>query len=181
MESASKHDVLGRHTAYSGRRIEVLSNQVVENCVTIGLRLARLRCVGFSKSQTVPVKSDAKSLGINLMNTIHQVHARSSEYPGKERTITWKNIGQNSSSAKCSRCEIWGQISRRVWKTKAMFSKQDLDSCQKHIQAESEGQDYILLVCGRAGTPGCVNKKARGHRVCGRFRSDYAFGQQAAP
>ena len=31
-----------------------------ENCVTIGLRLARLGCVGFSKRQTVLEKPDAK-------------------------------------------------------------------------------------------------------------------------
>ena len=36
-----------------------------ENCTIIGLRLARLGCVGFSKRQTVPSKHDAKSLGIN--------------------------------------------------------------------------------------------------------------------
>ena len=28
-------------------------------------------------------------------------------------------------------------------------------------------------------TPGCVNKRARGKRVCDRFQSEYAYGQQA--
>ena len=54
-----------------------------ENCTTIGLRLARLGCVGFSKRQTVPGKPDAKSLGINSKSTVHPVHATSREYPGK--------------------------------------------------------------------------------------------------
>ena len=31
------------------------------------------------------------------------------------------------------------------------------------------------------GTPGCVNKRAWGNRVCGRFRSKYAYGQQERP
>ena len=62
-----------------------------EICTTIGLRLASLGCVGFSKRQTVPVKPDAKSLGTDSKSTIHSVYATSSKYPGKERTITWKN------------------------------------------------------------------------------------------
>ena len=33
----------------------------------------------------------------------------------------------------------------------------------------------------RMGTPGCVNKRAGRKRVCGRFRSKYAYGQQARP
>ena len=31
------------------------------------------------------------------------------------------------------------------------------------------------------GTPGCVNKRAGGKRVCGRFRSEYAYSQKARP
>ena len=34
---------------------------------------------------------------------------------------------------------------------------------------------------GRMGTPGCVNKRAGGKIVCGRFRSECAHGQQARP
>ena len=60
------------------------------NCSTIGLRLARLGCVGFSKRQTVPGKPDAKSLGIDSKSTVHSVYATSSRYPGKERTVAWK-------------------------------------------------------------------------------------------
>ena len=60
-----------------------------ENCSKIGLRLARLGCVGFSKRQTVPGKPDAKSLGIDSKGTVHSAYATSSKYPGKERTIAW--------------------------------------------------------------------------------------------
>ena len=76
------------------------------NCTTIGLRLARFGSIGFSKWKTVSVKPDAKSLGTASKNTIHKVYATSSEYPGKERTIAWKNTSQKSSSAKSSRNEI---------------------------------------------------------------------------
>ena len=54
-----------------------------ENCTTIGLRLARLVCVGFSKRQTVPGKP-AKCLAIHLKSTVHSVCATSSKYPEKE-------------------------------------------------------------------------------------------------
>ena len=45
-------------------------------------------------------KPDAKSLGIDSKSTVHPVYATSSKYPGKERTITWTNTSQKSSSAK---------------------------------------------------------------------------------
>ena len=79
-----------------------------ENCTTIGLRLARLGNIGFSKRQTILGKPDAESLERNSKATIHQVYATSCEYPGKERTIVGKTKCQSSSSAKSQRYEIWG-------------------------------------------------------------------------
>ena len=79
---------------------------VVQNSTTIGLRLARLGSIGFQKRKTTPEKHDAKSLGTDSKNTIHSVYATSSKYPGKERTIAWKNTSQKSSLAKSLRYEI---------------------------------------------------------------------------
>ena len=62
-----------------------------------------------------------------------------------------------------------------------MCPKQGLEPCLKHLQTQRERQNYILLACGKVGTPGCVNKRAGEKRVCGRFRSEYAYGQQARP
>ena len=135
-----------------------------ENSISDGLCLARLGVVGFSKRQTSPEKPHSKG-------TIHQVHATSGEYPGRERTIVGKSKCQSSSSAKPLRCEIWGQISGRDWKTTAMRPQQGVEPCQKHIQAERKRQGFILLARGKMGSPGCVNKRAWGKRVCGRFSS----------
>ena len=77
-----------------------------ENCTTIGMRLARLGNIGFSKRKTVPGKPDAKSLRTDSKNTTHPVYATSSKYPGKERTIAWSNTSQTSSLAKSPRYEI---------------------------------------------------------------------------
>ena len=63
---------------------------------------------------------DATSLFTNSTSTVHTVYATSSMYPGKQRTVARKSTTQNSSSAKSLRYEIWGQISRRDWKTTAM-------------------------------------------------------------
>ena len=52
-----------------------------EKCITIGLRLARIGSIGFSK----------RIIGTDSKNTIHSIYATSSKYPGKERTIAWKN------------------------------------------------------------------------------------------
>ena len=46
---------------------------------------------------------------------------------------------------------------------------------------KEKDKNYILLTFGRMGTAGCVNKGARGKRVCGGFRSSYAYGQQERP
>ena len=70
----------------------------------VASRKTRMRW--FLKRHTVPGKPDAKSLGINSKSTVHSVHATSSKYPGKERTIAWKNRSQTSSSAKSLRYEI---------------------------------------------------------------------------
>ena len=54
---------------------------------------------------------------------------------------------QSSSSAKSLRCEIRGSVPWRDWKTRAMYPKQGLGPCPKHLQAQSERQGYILLAC----------------------------------
>ena len=77
-----------------------------ENCISDGWCLARLGVIGFSKRQTTPGKPDAKSLGTKSTSTIHPVYATSSKYPGKQRTIAWKNTSPKSSSAKSLGYEI---------------------------------------------------------------------------
>ena len=77
-----------------------------ENCISAGMCLARLGVIGFSKRQTSPEKPDAKSLGTDSKNMDHSVHATSSKYPGKERTIARKNTSQKSSSAKSLHYEL---------------------------------------------------------------------------
>ena len=52
------------------------------------------------------MKPDAEGLGTNSEGTIHKVHATSSEYLGKERTIVGKSKCQSSSSAKSLRYDI---------------------------------------------------------------------------
>ena len=152
-----------------------------ENCISAGMCLARLRVIGFWNRQTRPEKPDAKSLGTDSKYTIHTVYATSSKYPGKERTIARKNTSQKSSSAKSLRCELWGPVPRRDWKTTAMRPKQGMEPCQKHVQAQRKRQGYILLARRRMGTSGCVNKRAGGKRLCGRCRSQYACAQQERP
>ena len=59
---------------YSHKRRESNDKHAVancENCTKIGLHLARLGSIGFSKRKTVPGKPDAKSLGTNSKGTIH--------------------------------------------------------------------------------------------------------------
>ena len=62
-------------------------------------------------------------------------------------------------------------------KDKSDVPKVRLGILPKHTQAQREQQSYILFACGGMGTPGCVNKRAGGKRVCGKFWSEYANGQ----
>ena len=98
---------------------------------TIGLCFSRLGVLGISKRRTVSGKPDAKSLGINSKSSVHSVHATSSKYPLQQRAIAWKNTSRTSSSAKSSRYEIRGQISRRDCKTTAMRPKHGMESSWK--------------------------------------------------
>ena len=56
-----------------------------------------------------------------------------------------------------------------------------LGTLLKYFQAQRKRQGCIPLSCGGMGTPGCVNKRAGGKRVCSRFRSKFAYGQQERP
>ena len=47
------------------------------------------------------------------------------------------------------------------------------------IQDQRERQNYILLACGGMDTPSCFNKRAGGKKVCGGFRSEYAYGSKS--
>ena len=77
-----------------------------ENCTTIGLRLARLGSIGFSKRKTVPGKPMQKVLGPirrirYTQSTLHPASIREKKGPS-----LGKNTSQKSSSAKSLRYEI---------------------------------------------------------------------------
>ena len=72
-----------------------------KNAVAVEKFVAQMGCVSQDSE-----KPDAESLGTDSKNTIHSVYATSQKYPGKERTIVWKNTSQKSSSAKSLRYEI---------------------------------------------------------------------------
>ena len=83
-----------------------------KNAVAIVSIAPQLGCVSQdsetsgSRKENSPGETDAESLRINSTSTVHPVYATSSKYPGKQRTIAWKNTSQTSSSAKSQRCEI---------------------------------------------------------------------------
>ena len=86
-EQPNKEPKKGYYSPKKKRKRRQECSGYFENCTKIGLRLARLGCVGFSKSQTVPGKPDAKSLGIDSKSTVHSVYATSSKYRRREKAI----------------------------------------------------------------------------------------------
>ena len=93
-----------------------------------------------------------------------------------------KNTGQNSSSAKSLRCEIWGQISRRDWlKDKSDAPAATHGSLSKKFTCSKQKTKIhsIRLPTYQWVDYDCrIHHKTRGKRVCGRFLSKYTYGQQ---
>ena len=87
-----------------------------ERCTTVGLCIVGLRAAGICHDFT----EGHKSLGTKPTSTIHKICAASSKHPRKQRSTAQQNTSQTSSSTQSLRCEIWGQISRGDWKTRAM-------------------------------------------------------------
>ena len=95
----------------------------VQWCIT-GHRAARI-CSDFLEGP--------RSFGTNSTSTIHEGCTASSKHPRKYRSIVWENTTQNSSSAKSLRHEVWGQISRRDRKTRAMRPQRRVETCQEYL------------------------------------------------
>ena len=144
-----------------------------ENYTTIGFCITRFRCTGFTKRQTVPEKPNAESLGTNSKNTVHSVYASSSKYPGKERTIAWKNTSQTSASAKSIRYEIWGPVPRRETESKQRCARSKAWNLAKYMykRKDKKRPSYILFAYQGVDFAGCIHHKTGGKRVCCRFRS----------
>ena len=81
-----------------------------KNAVAVVKSVSQLGCVSRDSDALVSGNPDAESLGADSKGMIHQVHATSGEYPGKERTIDGKKKCQSSSSAKSQRCETRRQV-----------------------------------------------------------------------
>ena len=81
-------------------------------------------------------KPDARSLGIKSKSTVHSVHATSGKYPGKERTLAWKNTSHKSSSAKSLRYKNLRTDLRKRLKDNSDAPEARHGTLQKHIQAQ---------------------------------------------
>ena len=103
-----------------------------EKRFTVGLSITRLGCTRFSRNRRVSGKPDAGSLGTKSKGTIHSVHATSSKYPGKERTIVGKiqvkvphqqcsedqSQEETERQQRCARSKAWN-LAKNIYKLKA--------------------------------------------------------------
>ena len=152
---------------------------LVKSVSQIGLCTTRPRVIGFSKMQTSQGNPDAKSLGIDSKRAVHSVYATSSTCLGKERTIAWKKYKSKILITEVP--ALWNLRTGPMKRLKDNSDEQGMEPCQKQTQAQRKRQGYILLAGGRMGPPSCGKKRAGGKRVCGAFRSEYAYGQQERP
>ena len=158
------------------RRQECCGN--CENCTTIGLRLARLGCVGVSKRQTVPGKPVAKKSWDRFeeydslcLRYVQRVCRKRKDH--RLENLQVKNPHQRSHHAmkfedwsheeterqqRCPRSKAWN-LAKNIYKLK------EKDKAAFYFPAE----DRVL----RAAS----TKEPRGKIVCSGFRSEYACGQ----
>ena len=68
-----------------------------------------------------------------------------------------RSFEETARQQRCARCKAW--------------------NLAKNIQTPRKRQEYVPLAGGRMSPPGCGNKSAGGKRVCGWFRSEYAYEQ----
>ena len=85
---------------------------------------------------------------------------------------------KKSSSGKSLRYEVWGQISTRDCKTRAMRPRRCVGTCQENSWAQKGRQSYILFAFWGVDFAGRIHNKPRVKRVCGRFWSMNVHGQQ---
>ena len=66
-------------------------------------------------------------------------------------------------------------------KTRAMRPRRRVETCQKHLSAQRNGQSYLLLTYQRMEFTSPIRNKTGGKRVCGGLWSKHAYGQQQKP
>ena len=94
-------------------------------------------------------------------STLRQASIREKKGPSRGK------ISRKSSSAKSLRYEIWGQISRRDWKTTAMRPKQSMEPCQHSAHPRKK---WVL--------PAASTKEPEEREFAVGSRAKYAYGQQ---
>ena len=143
--------------------------------------LARLGCVGFTKRQTVLVKPDAKSLGINSKSTVHSVHATSCKYPGKQRTIAGK-IQVKPQHQRSPYAVKFEDRSHEETERQKRCARSKASNLAKNIfKLKEDGKAAFQFPAEEWVLHAASTKELEEKRVCGRFRSEYAYGQQARP
>ena len=65
--------------------------------------------------------------------------------------------------------------------TGAMCPRRRVKTSQEYLKAQKKGQSYLLLTCQRMASPSAIRNKTAGKRICCRFRSIKAHGEQERP
>ena len=165
------------YTPQNGKKRRQGCCSYCENCTTVELCLARLRSIRTSEKRKVSGKPEAAIRRVRFtQSTLRQASIWENKGPSLGKIPI-----KNSSSAKSLRYKIWRQISRRDWTTRAMRPEQGMESCQKYYKVRGKGQSYILFAYQWVDYAGRIHLKTGGERVCGRFWSKYAYGQQERP
>ena len=96
------------------------------------------------------------------LSTLRQASIREKKGPSRG-----KNTCRTSSSGRSLTPVKIGDLSHEEAERQQRCAQSKAwNLAKKHVQAQRERQSYILLARGGVGTPGCVNKRTRGKRVC---------------
>ena len=125
------NQIKGRKKGYFPKSREIVD----KGAVAVVKSLSQLGCV--SQNSHALVSRGRKSQGNPMQKVLEPVQrvrlTSSSEYPGREKTIAWKNTSQTSSSAK-------------------LCPKQGLESCSRLRQQKSRRKESLQLIQDRVCT-----------------------------
>ena len=112
----------GDKCLFPHHKVDEQPNGNCENCTTIGLRVAKLGCVGFSKRQTVPVKSDVRYVKqVPRKRKDHRLAKDRSNFFISEVAMLWKieerSHEETERQQRCARSKAWN-LAKNIYKIK---------------------------------------------------------------
>ena len=157
-----------------------------KNAVAIVIIVPQLGCVSQDSSALVshrgkqPWAPDAKSLGFNSKKHGSLSLRYVKQVSGKRKDHPWGKIQVEPQHQRSPYAMKFEDRSHEETGRQQRCARSKAENLAQKIH-KLKANDKATLACREVGNAGYVNKRTGGKRVCGRFRSECAYGQQTRP